>query len=199
MAEVDTLQAQLIAARRNQILDAAMKVFAEKGFDRATIRDIAKTAGIADGTIYNYFDNKEGLLIGIINRLREATLVQFEHMGDLQEWLRNSMSRHLESLPSEYDRFFRAVLPEVLINKELARSYVQQVLEPTYALIQKYFQGWVEQGLIKQVDPELTIRAISGMIVGLHYLRLIDEPEIVERWDELPAVVTQIVMSGLKR
>ncbi len=45
----DPIQQQLIAARRKQILDAAVRVFADKGFHRATIRDIAQAAGIADG------------------------------------------------------------------------------------------------------------------------------------------------------
>ena len=49
----DPIQEQLIQARRDQILKAAVAVFAEKGFQKATIRDVAKMAGIADGTIYN--------------------------------------------------------------------------------------------------------------------------------------------------
>src|SRR5436305_14297060 len=68
----DSLQEQLIAARRNQILDAATKVFAAKGFHPTTIRDIAREAGIADGTIYNYFENKTALMLGILDRLNES-------------------------------------------------------------------------------------------------------------------------------
>src|SRR3954469_9287303 len=68
----ESIQDQLIEARRNQILDAATTVFAEKGFHRTTIRDIARVAGIADGTIYNYFENKTALLLGILDRLNES-------------------------------------------------------------------------------------------------------------------------------
>ncbi len=46
-ASPDPIQAQLIAARRKQILEAAVKVFAEKGFHQTTIKDIAREAGIA--------------------------------------------------------------------------------------------------------------------------------------------------------
>jgi len=53
----DTVQELHIAARRNQILEAAASVFAAKGFHPTTIKDIAKEAGIADGTIYNYFES----------------------------------------------------------------------------------------------------------------------------------------------
>src|SRR5213595_1997968 len=68
----DAIQEQLIAARQAQILDAATKIFAKKGFHRATIPDIAKEAGIAVGTIYNYFGKKEDLLLALMHRMNET-------------------------------------------------------------------------------------------------------------------------------
>lgn len=44
----------LIEDRQAQILEAAVKVFAKKGFERTTIKDVAKEAGVADGSVYNY-------------------------------------------------------------------------------------------------------------------------------------------------
>ncbi len=69
---IEAIQAQLVAARRTQILDAATRVFASKGFNRATIRDVAQAAGVADGTIYNYFANKTDLLFGLLDRLNDT-------------------------------------------------------------------------------------------------------------------------------
>ena len=70
----DPIQQQLIAARKNQILDAAGAVFAERGFHLTTIRDIARRAGVADGTIYNYFDSKPALLSGVFERMKALVL-----------------------------------------------------------------------------------------------------------------------------
>src|SRR5579859_1318152 len=69
----DPIQELVAAARRKQILDAATRVFAEKGFHRATIKDIARVAGIADGTMYTYFASKTEVLLGILHRLNEST------------------------------------------------------------------------------------------------------------------------------
>ena len=69
---IEAIQAQLVAARRTQILDAATRVFASKGFNRSTIRDVAQDAGVADGTIYNYFANKTDLLFGLLDRLNDT-------------------------------------------------------------------------------------------------------------------------------
>ena len=67
-----SFQDQLIEARRQQIIDAAIAVIAEQGFQRTTIKQIAGRAGVADGTIYNYFKNKDAILFAIVNRLSEA-------------------------------------------------------------------------------------------------------------------------------
>ena len=52
--------------RRQQILDAAREVFTERGFARATTAEIARTAGIAEGTIYNYFGSKRDLFTELV-------------------------------------------------------------------------------------------------------------------------------------
>ena len=69
----DPIQELVTAARRKQILDAATQVFAEKGFHRATIKDIARVARIADGTIYTYFTRKDEILLAVLDRLNETT------------------------------------------------------------------------------------------------------------------------------
>src|SRR5919107_3191422 len=68
----DGVRALVVRARREQILEAATRVFAEKGFRRATTRDVARTAGVSEGTIYNYFKNKDALLMAILDRLNET-------------------------------------------------------------------------------------------------------------------------------
>ena len=57
--------------KRDRIIDAAVDVFADKGFRAARISDIARAAGVADGTIYLYFDNKEHLLLSIFEEKME--------------------------------------------------------------------------------------------------------------------------------
>src|SRR5829696_7933532 len=74
-------KAILAATRRTQILDAAATVFAARGFHAATIKHIAQTAGIADGTIYIYFPNKTALLLGLLDRLNETD----QRQSDLAE------------------------------------------------------------------------------------------------------------------
>ena len=64
------------AEKRDRIIDAATEVFAAKGFHSARISDIARLAGVADGTIYLYFKNKEDLLFSIFEEKMEALLTE---------------------------------------------------------------------------------------------------------------------------
>ena len=106
---IQAIQAQLVAARRTQILDAATRVFASKGFNRATIRDVAQAAGVADGTIYNYFANKTDLLFGLLDRLndterRPASLAQAAE-ASIAEFFRAYVRERVEALWSNADLF----------------------------------------------------------------------------------------------
>src|SRR5271157_4472806 len=136
--KTDPVREQLVTARRNQILDAATKVFAAKGFHRATIKDVARAAAIADGTIYNYFENKTALLLGILHRLNETSdrdthFEQARNM-DIRAWLRWYIKYRLEAFRPETFEVFRVLLSEMLVNTELRELYMQQVIEPTFAV-----------------------------------------------------------------
>lgn len=61
--------------KRNLITEAAVEVFAEKGFRQARVSDIARKAGVADGTIYLYFKNKEDILLSIFEEKMDILLV----------------------------------------------------------------------------------------------------------------------------
>ncbi len=175
----DSIQAQLIAARRSQILDAATTVFAEKGFHPTTIKDIAKVAGIADGTIYNYFENKTALLLGILDRLNET-------------YFRQRFTVQLGNL-----EVFQVVLSEIMVNKELREQYYRQIVEPTFTLAEKYFQTLIDQHKARPVDVALTMRAISSMFLGLIILRIMGDKPLQTQWDDLPDLLTDLMFDGL--
>src|SRR5439155_19886963 len=159
----DPIQEMLIAARRNQILDAATKVFAEKGFHRATIKDIARHAGIADGTIYTYFASKTDVLLAILNRLNETTEREQQFAEGSEQDIRSFFLAYLRqsmALLWPNAEVFRAVLPEMLVNSELRDLYYQQVLVPTFAIGERFFQPLIELGEFRQIDVSLAIRAI---------------------------------------
>jgi AcrR family transcriptional regulator len=200
--KADPVQAQLIELRRNQILQAAAQVFAQKGFHRATIRDVAKAAGVADGTIYNYFENKTDLLVGMLNMINQSDEREdhFAQVGEISpdEWARWYVRERFVRLQTDGHDVFRVLLPEMLTNAELRRVYMQEVIQPTYETAERYYKQWADQGLVRDLDPALTLRALSGMFLGMLVMRLLDDPVLEERWDELPDLMTEIMLNGIK-
>lgn len=198
----DPIQELVTAARRKQILDAATQVFAERGFHRATIKDIARLAGIADGTIYTYFASKTEVLLGILHRLNESAEREQQLMPEHEQDPRSFFTAYLRqrmALLWPNAEVFQAVLPEMLVNEELRELYYQQVLVPTFTVAEHAFQAQQGgEGQIQSPDVPLTVRAIAGLLLGLLTLQLLGDEVIARRWEELPEVLTSLLFDGLQ-
>jgi AcrR family transcriptional regulator len=197
----DSLQEQLIAARRNQILDAATKVFAEKGFHPTTIKDIAREAGIADGTIYIYFENKTALMLSILDRMNESDqrVEDFSRFteGDFRSFMKAYLRHRLMVLKADNFEAFKVVVSEILVNQELRELYYRKIVEPTFTMAEKYSQRWVEQHIFKPIDISMTMRAISGMVLGLILQHIMGDKTLEAKWDELPDFLTDMILDGI--
>jgi TetR/AcrR family transcriptional regulator, fatty acid metabolism regulator protein len=183
-----------------RILDAATRVFARQGFNRATIRDVARAAGIADGTIYNYFANKDDLLIGLLDRLndterRPAGLAQAAQ-APLADSVRAYLRERVEALWSNAD-LFRAVLPELLANPDLRKRYYDEVIAPTMTLSEGVLRGLIASGIIRDLDPPLSMRIVAGSVLGVLVLQLLGDETLVARWPEIPDVLADLLLPGL--
>jgi AcrR family transcriptional regulator len=202
MPETDPIQEQLVSARRQQILAAAAKVFADKGFHRATIREVAQAAGIADGTIYNYFKNKDALLLGILDQLnetpkREGQFAQAANLG-VEAWARQYIQQRFAVIGPEGRRVLQVILAEALANRELRQAYSEQIIQPTYALAEGFFRQWVAEGSVRPLDPALALRVTSAMFLGVLMLQLIGDPVLDAHAAELPGLMADIILHGLK-
>lgn len=196
---IHSLQAQLVAARRAQILDAATRVFASKGFNRATIRDVARGAGVADGTIYNYFANKTDLLFGLLDRLndterRPASLAQVVDTS-LAGFFRAYLRERVEALWSNAD-LLRAILPELLANPDLRTRYYNEVIAPTMALGEGAIQALASGGRIRDLDAALATRMLAGSLLGLMVLQLLGDETLAARWREIPDTLADLLLPG---
>src|SRR6187455_138024 len=96
-----------VADKREAILRAAIKVFAGKGYFNSKVADIAREAGVADGTVYLYFKSKEDILHSIFDRSVEDALdaarKQIAEVADPKEKLRQIALLHLERLGADRD------------------------------------------------------------------------------------------------
>jgi AcrR family transcriptional regulator len=198
----DPMRVQRIDARRSQILDAAVQVFASKGFHQATVRDIAKKARLADGTLYLYFKNKGDLVLAILNRINESELRAVQ-LGqglapgvDARTFFVDYLRGRTEILRANL-RDLQAVLPDILRDPTLRRRYLNEVLLPTQTLAEPVIEAWMKQGTIRAHDPRLLLRVMPSLFLGLLVLRMLGDVEIDALWDGLPEQITSLLFDGL--
>jgi AcrR family transcriptional regulator len=195
-----TSREERIAARTSQILDGAAAVFAEKGFHRATTREIAQAAGVSEGTIYNYFDSKEDLLIGIMSRLVELEQLGEELLealrGDAREFFVTMFDLRMDRI-EEGQEMLQALLPEMMVNPGLGERFHQRYITRISHLMEQYVAARIEQDEMRPVDVPLTVRAIQAIFIGLLVLRILGDETLQSRWDDLPQALATVIFDGL--
>jgi TetR/AcrR family fatty acid metabolism transcriptional regulator len=187
--------------REERILDAAAAVFAQKGYNAATIRNISSLAGLADGTIYNYFENKFDLLIGILSRLTELEQLPDELVHGLQGEPKDffvAAFEHRLSRLEQGEEMLQAILPQVLVNAELRERFYHQYVQRIATMLEAYVTAQVERGQLRPVDPEMMVRLVQATFVGLLFLRIIGDESLERSWERVPSFLASVLFEGLE-
>lgn len=189
--------------RRDQIIDAAMRVFAQKGFERATNKDIAREAGITPGLIYYYFESKEDLLKTIIETRSPAQLMTTlpPQIFELppQIFLPMLILRALSIIESEkLIQLVRMLLSEVAHNTEVA-PIIFPMIQRLLQFIGKYFETQIAKGALRPVDGVLTAQVMVGSVFVFVLRRQIlgDPAALVYTHEQIAEVVSETVLQGI--
>lgn len=172
--------------KRQRIMDAAIQVFAAKGFYGARISDIARAAQVADGTIYLYFKNKDDLLISLFEDRMEVIVAQFRRRitnePSAKARLRGFIDQHLQMVAEQ------PTLAEVL-TRELRQSakFVREYPAPKFSEYLDLIEEIIEYGrqtgeFDSQVAPKVLKRALFGALdeVSLHWVTSRRQPYTLE-------------------
>ncbi|WP_085990861.1 TetR/AcrR family transcriptional regulator [Oceanobacillus senegalensis] len=172
------------ANKYEQILQAAAHVFLEKGFEKATVKDIAVEAKVGKGTIYEYFSGKENLFIEMIkNGVRYVyndIYTIFDQGASMEETKETFLQNALQLINEQGDKL--RILYEDS-SKRLSWELEKWIIEKNDWLISKVaenLQEFMEKGQIRAVDPQI----LAGMIlhsiqIGFYY-KVVKEEEDIE-------------------
>ena len=159
--------------RRDQLLTSALALFAERGFENASMKDLAAAAGVAPGLVYHYFRSKEELLF--------AALEQQSFLPELRRRLPASPNRPAtEALPEIADGFHALLLERDSLLRVVAResqtdprmaAALQRVIESAAGFLGAYLDARVAAGELRQHDTGVTARTLFQMIVMLRLTR----------------------------
>lgn len=150
----------------HRILEAAVKVFAEQGFFQSTVSQIAKEAGVADGTIYLYFKNKDDILVQFFSYKTKQVFARFREDVDKADnaidKLRNLIRRHLEEFQS--DRNMAVVYQaETHQKSRLVEKQIKEMSKMYFDIVSEIIEQGQEDGAIRK---DLYLSLVKRFILG---------------------------------
>lgn len=156
--------------RREQILDAALRVFGNKGFDRTSNKDIAREAGITTGLIYHYFESKAALLKSLLEErspLYKIRQLYTEMEAQPPEILLRSLANRVLDMveDSKVQHIFRIFLPELLYNQAISSLGLKGIQEGT-RFLENYLQKQMDMGVLRRTDASLAAQTFMGGVMG---------------------------------
>src|SRR5256714_3296235 len=152
------------AQNRAKLLEAARKVFAEKGFGAATARDIVRETDLATGTFYNYYNDKQDVCMALLDQMGEqgralARAQRLDPGTTLEERVYNAFKAYFEWAVGENDTFelFRrnAGVIRFLPDREPFELGIAELLED--------MTEWTKAGDMPEVELEMLAVAVAGM------------------------------------
>ena len=153
--------------RRDQILVAARKVLAEKGYDNTIVSDIAKEAGIAQGTFYLYFPTKKSVIVALGMQLMETVAPRVARTYSPELTFEESLRAFIEVIfevgrdNSDLCRLMSVGAESVQV--EFKAGMTAQG-DPISAHLYRMFHQGVERGEIAPLDIEMAIRVLLGLM-----------------------------------
>jgi TetR/AcrR family transcriptional regulator, fatty acid metabolism regulator protein len=152
----------------NQILKAAVKVFAEQGFFQSTVAQVAKEAGVADGTIYLYFKSKDDILIRIYEYQTGLVFEQFRKAVDAAETaeqkLRNLVHTHLDEFQKDIHMAI-VYQAETHQHRRLAQDVIKEMSKWYRDIITEVVELGQEEGTMRRnLYMGLVMRLITGAV-----------------------------------
>ncbi|WP_044747239.1 TetR/AcrR family transcriptional regulator [Bacillus alveayuensis] len=197
-----------MSEKQKKIVKAAIEMFSEKGFAATSTSEIAKKAGVAEGTIFRHYKTKKDLLISIVMPTIIKYVSPFFAKSFVQEVLENkyeSFEVFIRKLIKNRYEFAKRNFPilkiyiqEVFYHEELRGEFQNIFLTHVYEKFIKIVKHFQEKGEIAEIPPESVVRMIISTVFGYMLARFLISPEA--NWDdELEIELTvRFIMNGLK-
>ena len=163
----------------DKVLKAAQKLFARNGYDGTTTKELAETAGIAEGTLFRHFTNKKAILVEVATNgwieLLTDLLTELSEMANY-EAISHVMYKRMLRLGDNYD-MMRVCFMEVQLHPDLRDRIQSEVIEKMTDVAEAFFQTAMERGVYRRMNPRVIAQVFLGMFVVAGFSHeTIDQP-----------------------
>ena len=186
-------------SRRRAIVDAAARVFVQKGYALASVAEIAAMAGVSDGLIYKYFDDKRALLDVVLSEYFQKIVAKLESAArsdaSFPEKVHDLISQHLRSFLEDLD-FCRFFVSDVRSANGYRDSPVQKLNRAYTRIFIRVLEEGVAAGKMKAgLDPRLVRDLVFGAVEHVAWRQALRGKAI--DIDDVARQLTEITLSGV--
>ncbi len=196
-----------LTAKQKRIVEAAVEMFSKNGFSASSTSEIARRAGVAEGTIFRHYKTKKELLLAIVTPVMTKLIApfivkdlekvldkEFEHYEDFLE----AMVRNRQAFIRKHFPIIRILVQEIPFHEELRAQFIEHVAKDSYKRFEKIVVHFQDKGELLQIPPSSVVRLSLTSIIGFFFARYIFLPE--SEWDEEEEIniTIQFIMNGFK-
>ncbi|MGD1851071.1 MAG: TetR/AcrR family transcriptional regulator [Cyanophyceae cyanobacterium] len=150
---------------RDRILDAAQRLFARKGYDATTTKDLATTAKVAEGTLYRHFSNKKAILVEVATQgwveILTDLLMELSEMANYRA-IAPLLRKRMGNLRKNGD-MMRVCFMEAQFHPELQERIQGEVIDKMTDVAEAFFQTAMDRGIYRLMDSRVVARVFLGM------------------------------------
>lgn len=186
---------------RTKILQAALQLFAKRGYDGTTTKDLAKSAGVAEGTLFRYFANKKAILIEVATagwvEILTDLLTELSEMGSYKA-VSQVMRRRMLNMRKNSD-LMRVCFIEAQYHPELKESIQAEVINKMTDVAEAFFETAMDKGIYRKMNPKIVAKVFLGIfaIAGFSEQTIVDPEASPQAMQEMAEGISDIFLRGV--
>ncbi len=196
--------------KQRNILKASIKLFATKGFHATSTSEIAKEAGVAEGTIFRHYKSKKDILIATVAPMIIKFAAPFI-LKDIQKILSSTTDKSFEEILTMLYRnrlelvetntnHVRIIIQEAFFHDEIRTAMINSLFKKGQALVLQVIEQKIAAGELRPLPPEVIFRMAFSAMIGVFIQKYIMPPEQYQQHsdEEHIAITVDILMNGLR-
>ncbi len=186
---------------RARILKAAQKLFARRGYDGTTTKDLAQEAGVAEGTLFRHFENKKAILVEVATQgwveILTDLLTELSEMGSYKA-IAQVMRRRMLNLHQNAD-LLRVCFIEAQFHADLQAQIQTEVIVKMTDVAEAFFQTAMDQGIYRRTNPRIVAQVFLGMFAVSGFSRdtIMPEASSPQAMLEMAEGIADIFLNGV--
>lgn len=186
---------------RTRILQAAQRLFAQRGYEKTTTHDLAQAAGIAEGTLFRYFDSKKTILVEVVTQgwveLLTDLLTELSEMGSYDA-VAQVMRRRMCNLQQNAN-LMRVCFMEAQFHPDLRDRLQAEIITKMMDVAEAFVQTAMDRGIYRSMNPKIVAQVFLGMftIAGFSQETIMNPDASLQDKQEMAESLADIFLNGV--